>query len=396
MSTRHVRLALVSDLHAYHPVPGRASASYLPANPQVSDPDPFRNLDELIKREQLSVDLVVCPGDICDKADFRGFQYAWQKLNALRLTLGATQLIATCGNHDLNSRHIAAEDDPDPKGALQTIEPQFPFDCDQLTNHFWARNFALLSPSPGVRVLVLNTSAYHGGAEGELDYGRVSKRTISAIEQRLSNAEKVDLNILLCHHHVRPLKGLWGTAPDGEFMKKGGELLSMLTNRTASPWLVLHGHRHAPNLEHITDPACIVVGASSFAGQMPGRFNQFHVLDIVVDHTQQQPLRGTIDTWSWNVTGGWQRRHINSDDEGFPPQCGFGSLFQPRAVAQQIEQLLGGGPDYKGWDEVISKVPDVQFMTPAHLRQVEQLLEQVKIELLRDREGKLTQVGRSA
>jgi hypothetical protein len=179
-------------------------------------------------------------------------------------------------------------------------------------------------------------------------------------------------------------------------MQKGGELLSMLTNATASPWLVLHGHRHTPNLEHSLDPACVVVGASSFSAQVPGKLNQFHMIDIIVDHSRPQPLTGRIETWSWTVTGGWQKRPTQDDDEGFPPTCGFGSVFQPRAIAAQIDAILGPASTYTTWDEVSIKISDVQLTTPTHFRQLETLLEGMKIRLHRDRHGMVTQVGRSA
>lgn len=396
MQKCRVRLAFLSDLHAFHPEKDRLNVSFLPDTQAADDPNPFKNLEELIEREALKADLVICGGDICDKADFRGFRFAWSKLQDLKSQLGAEQLISTCGNHDLNSRHIDSKDDPDPKGTLQTVEPQFPFESDEQTNHFWARNYVLLTPLPGIRFVVLNTSAYHGGHAGEEAHGRVSKRTIDAIERKLSNIEPGGLNILLCHHHVRPLKGLWGAAPDSEYMQKGGELLSRLTATTVSPWLVLHGHRHTPNLEHSVDPACVVIGASSFSAQVPGKLNQFHIIDVAVDHSRSQPLTGTIDTWSWTITAGWQKRPVLSDEEGFPPQCGFGSEFQPRAIADKISALLPVVPDYKTWADVSNSIPDVQLMTPAHFRQLEQLLESSSIKLHRDRQGMLTQVGRLA
>ncbi len=397
MPKRQVRLAFLSDLHAYHPLPGssKAGPSYLPANPGMSDPDPFGELERLIDKEGLRVDLVMCGGDICDKADFRGFQYAWARLNALKLKLGAAELVATCGNHDLNSRLIDAAEDPDPKGALQTAVPRFPFADENLSDRFWARNFAFVEPMPGVRVVVLNTSAYHGGAEQEFMHGRVSQRTIAAIKGELERLEPADLHILLCHHHVRPLQGLWGNAPDSEFMKKGSELLNTLASCTASPWLTLHGHRHIPNLEYSLHPSSIIVGASSFSGQMQGRFNQFHMLDVEFDPTGDSPLKGTIETWSWNVTGGWQRRPINNDDEGFPPLCGFGSTILPRAIVAKIEAILGSSPGYLDWSEVLGIIPDLRFTTPGHLRQIESLLEAKQISLHRDKEGRVSQIGKS-
>jgi len=395
MAKRQIRLALLSDLHAFQSSGnGKGAPSFLPANPGVSDPDPFGDLDKLIERENLHANLVMCGGDISDKADFRGFQYAWLKLHALKQKLNAKELVSTCGNHDLNSRLIDIDEDPDPKGALQTLSPRFPFDDEKLTDRFWSRNFALIDPLPGVCVVVLNTSAYHGGMEHELEHGRVSERTITAIKRDLQGRRPADLNILLCHHHPRPLRGVWGNAPDPEFMKKGGELLSALTQCTASPWLILHGHRHIPNLEHTLDPYSIVVGASSFSSQMQGRFNQFHLLEIEVDPTGDVPLKGAVETWSWNMTGGWQQRPISNDDEGFPPLCGFGSTLPPRAMVEKIESIVNSGPAYMEWTEVLESVPDIRFTTPAHFRQIEQLLGDKQIHLHRDKEGRVVQVGK--
>ena len=139
----------------------------------------------------------------------------------------------------------------------------------------------------------------------------------------------------------------------------------------------------------------IIVGASSFSGQVQGRLNQFHLLEVEVDVTATQPLRGTIETWSWSRPSGWLRRPIATEDEGFPPACGFGSSFQPRAIVKQIEKVLGTDPDYIPWQDVVAKVPDLQFMTPSQFRQVESLLESININLNRDREGRVSQVGRA-
>lgn len=395
MTKKNIRVAFLSDLHAFHPTPERRNVSFLPSNPQGSDPNPFGTLRTLIVKEKISVDLLLCAGDICDKADIRGFQYAWAELHQLKEALKASELIATCGNHDLNSRHIESDEDPDPKGALQTITPQFPFASDDLTNHFWSRNYAIVNPTPGVRVISLNTSAFHGGKEDEIEHGRVSKRTIDAIEKAISNQLPASVNILLCHHHVRPLKGLWGTAPDGEYIQKGTELLNMLSANTASPWLILHGHRHTPNLEHSRDPDFVVIGASSFSNQSHGKLNQFHILDIEVDLNIEQPLRGKIETWSWTQSSGWQSLEARDRDEGFPPKCGFGSKFQPMAISNQLATLIGAEPNFISWDEIIHSLPDVEYLTPAQLRQVEGLLEKNKIKIHRTRDGKLSQIGRS-
>jgi hypothetical protein len=394
MSKLHVRLAFLSDLHAYNPTSGKAGPSFLPANPNPSDPNPFRDLEQLVDREKLNVDLIICGGDICDKADFLGFQYAWKQLHNLKEKLNATQLVVTCGNHDLNSRIINISEDPDPKGALQTLSPKFPFEDEVLSDRFWSRNYVLIEPLAGIQILVLNTSAYHGGADNEIDHGRVSRRTIDAIKKELQASSSKELNILLCHHHIRPLRGLWGTSPDGEYIKKGGELLDELTKCTASPWLTLHGHRHIPNLEFTIDPSSVVIGASSFSAQMHGSLNQFHILDIEVDLTDQTPFRGMIETWSWNLSNGWQQRRIENDSEGFPPTCGFGSTILPRAMASRIESLVNASAGFLEWAEVVQQIPEIQFTTPSHFRQVENLLAANNISLNLSKEGKAAQIGK--
>lgn len=142
------------------------------------------------------------------------------------------------------------------------------------------------------------------------------------------------------------------------------------------------------------DPACIVIGASSFSAQVQGRLNQFHTLALEVDEHLAQPIKGTMDTWSWNVTSGWQRRPIVDDDEGFPPQCGFGAEYQPRAMSHKIQSLVGQAPGYLDWSDVVASTPEVRYMTPAHFRQTEDLLRQAGIALHRDREGRIVQIGR--
>ena len=286
MAKKTVRIALLSDLHAYQPSDKRKDISHLPVAPSTSDPDPFGDLDRLIEKEEekIKADLLICPGDICDQADYLGFQYAWKRLHALRVKLSATALIATCGNHDLDSRlKNDPDDDPDPKGAIQLVEPQFPFNENEDTDHFWARNFAFRFPIAGVRVLVLNTSAFHGWLDGEHNHGRISLRTIAAIRKKIeADTSYYEANLLVCHHHLRPLSG-WGTSTDKQYVSKGSELLRMLSDATGMPWLVIHGHRHSPNFEHSQTPHYVIIGASSFSKPEIDKSNQFHHITLNVD-----------------------------------------------------------------------------------------------------------------
>ncbi|MCV2356614.1 metallophosphoesterase [Paucibacter sp. B2R-40] len=395
MTERRLKIGLLSDLHAFKPENGKPSISHLPANPVGSNPDPFGDLENIIASDpSLKCDLLICPGDICDRADYHGFDYAWKRLNALKARLEAKALIATCGNHDLDSRITFDPDDPDPKGALQTITPQFPFDDDGDTNHYWAKNFVVLTPLDGVRVVVLNTSAFHGSKTDEQQHGRVSRRTIEAIVKKLKDdPHSYRINLLVCHHHLRPLRG-YGTTTDTEFVKKGGELLEAICPLTDLPWIVLHGHRHQHNIEFSTSPGYLIVGASSFSMPNSGYLNQYHSLEICVDSGSSYPLAGTISTLSWATGQGWhQRRAHPGTDEGFPPLCGFGYSGSMENLCIQIETSIGD--TYKFWNELAQDISGLRFLTPISQDKLLRELGKRRISVQFDSNGNFGQVGKN-
>lgn len=368
-----LRIAVISDLHAHlkdRPSidPGDAKGqdiSYLPANPGPSDPNPFGDLQKLINVTKIQADILICPGDICDKGDISGFSYAWEQLHILKNRIGASELIATCGNHDLDSRYSTApsDDDPDPKGNLLEATPSFPFGDKPETDQFWARNFATIRVNPEVRVISLNTSAYHGGKKGELEYGRVSTRTIAALVKTIeADTQKASLNILLCHHHLKPLNSWGNNVDDLQYVRKGADLISALTKATDSAWLMIHGHRHVPNISHSTSPPVAIMGAGSFSRIGDTFTNQFHIINVEVEPlSTTMPLCGEIHSWNWSRTNGWA---VYLDPtKGLPPQCGFGYPGATQGLIPKILAALGSEP-FLHWDTVLQTVPEIRYLTP--------------------------------
>lgn len=367
-----LRIAVISDLHAH--LKDRPSieqgnttdkdVSYLPANPGPGDHNPFGDLERLISGESVDADLLICPGDICDKGDITGFSYAWEQLHILRGRLGASQLIATCGNHDLDSRYSSApsDDDPDPKGNLLQVKPPFPFGDKPETDQYWARNFAIIRVNPEVRVISLNTSAYHGGKKGELEYGRVSSRTIKALVMAIEADTPASLNVLLCHHHLQPLQSWNNTIDDLQHVRKGMDLISALTKATGSAWLIIHGHRHIPNISHSTSPPVAIIGAGSFSRMGDTFTNQFHIVEVEVDPlSTTMPLCGEIRSWNWSRSNGWG---VYLDPtKGLPPQCGFGYPGATQGLIPKILTALGSEP-FLYWDVVLNSVPELRYLTP--------------------------------
>lgn len=285
-----IRLAVLSDLHAYVDTSKSSNSSLAYGNPSSETRNPLSMLIAFVKKQELRADVVVCPGDICNQADFAGFSRAWAALGELKCAMGASEVIATCGNHDLDSRYLGtSHDDPDPKGELMCLN--FPFDNVDATNKFWAKNYCIVQLRPGVCAVVLNTSAYHGGKQGEIDYGRVSRRTITSITHDLKAHVASGAHILVCHHHLIPMQG-WESKPDYQYVLKGAELLDALEEATGTSWLVIHGHRHTPRLMYgpsSSSATPIIFGAGSLGAQTPNTPNLFTCLSLSNPLAQPTP-----------------------------------------------------------------------------------------------------------
>ncbi|MDD5329615.1 MAG: metallophosphoesterase [Sulfuricella sp.] len=386
-----IRIAIVSDIHAFSSrEKGTDSVlDFSGISPGASNP--LSDLAQEIEKQSSKVDILVCAGDICNQADFGGLERAWIELHHVRTLLQADQMVATCGNHDLDSRYLSNETDPDPKGALLSLSPRFPFEDSALSDKFWARNYAVLRHNDVV-IASLNTSAYHGGKQEEILYGRVSKRTIDALAAELKNTQDALAHVLVCHHHPLPLSGVARTA-DKEYIRNGQDLLDEIVKATGNSWLIIHGHRHKPRLIHgasSTNAVPFILGAGSLGARIPGVPNQFHIASLYKSNlSEHASIVGTVETWSWNDSSGWS---LSSQPAGLPPICGFGYRGQTRVLASQIADIVG--PAFATWIDVRAKIPSVDFLFPDALRELETELEKLGLQVLRDRNGQPHQVGR--
>jgi hypothetical protein len=145
-------LLVISDLHAHSgdPSGGDAPSNYSTNNlygaPTIN---PMVDIATLVKDAGLSVDWIVCPGDLGDKVDPNAQNAAWAQLEKIRIAVGADLLLGTAGNHDIDSRRTLPEFDP--KSALQLLHPKFPTNvfCFEAgdgvhSDRFWSRNFVVM------------------------------------------------------------------------------------------------------------------------------------------------------------------------------------------------------------------------------------------------------------
>jgi predicted phosphodiesterase len=398
-----MRIAIASDIHAYDPVTPAPSSppSYL----CISDPPdrsrhPIAGLKQLIENENLKADVLICPGDLADKANTAALSYVWNELHNLKALLGADKLIATAGNHDVDSHH--KYNDFDAKGALQALVPAFPGLSEQQCDRYWARNFVLLEEDRW-RLLLLNSSAYHGGGKDpikEAQHGRVSERTVSAIERALTGSEKKELNVLVCHHHLYRDNAI--LEADYSEMEGADHLVRLLGSGKYGQWVVVHGHKHHPKLQYgaggLASPVVFGAGslcASLYAALAARARNQFYILDINPAAANQYALdvAGTIRAWDWIPNAGFKPAGI---DSGLPHISGFGYRATITAIASRIAVLFNSKVPYLRWPELLNSLPELEYLLYTDISTV---LEQLKtahgIESIRDGHGAILELAKA-
>ncbi|WP_413708572.1 metallophosphoesterase family protein [Rhizobium sp. Rhizsp82] len=397
------RFLLVSDLHATDEDPSSSSApSYVSSYSASASArlDPISELEAVIRDEKLYPDYILCPGDITNRSNPRAFTYAWDRLNRLALSCGA-KLIATVGNHDLDSRY--KENKFDPRGYVMSIKPQIPVIERERFLEFWAENFTVIS-EPDCNIVVVNTAAYHGGGKevaAEIEHGRISELTLLAIAEAIRAAPKADTNVLLCHHH--PIKGDQG---DVEFVgqTRGGEKLIELLEKARSSWILIHGHKHVPDIfyGHGGANAPIIVGCASFSAQVNADSqnknpNQFHFLvtDPVGARAEGLTTAGSLLSWTWQPGVGWSKPYRGVI--GLPHFAGFGFRGSVRVLVDRVNDLLvANGTSYETWPNAVAAIAGLERLIPTDFDAFEAELAESGLNILNNRDGSPAQIGRNA
>lgn len=394
MTGQIVRLAVLTDLHVYSDAKGSApswiSLKEDQGNPRVN---PFAGLRDLIRSERLAADIVLCCGDMGDKADPDSQQYAWREICGLREILGAQTVLGTAGNHDLDSRYQYTGFDA--RGQVQALEPGFPIAESTKWMEYWAQNFTTIEFG-GARIVLLNSAAYHGYGKDppkdakpfpekrpdrpEFEHGRVSNRTIDRLVGVLSGEGERAANILVCHHH--PYKNDQIKIDDYSEMEGGERLINQLVDADLGPWLVIHGHKHMPRIFYAPggNVSPTVFAAGSFSARLYAEFqerarNEFYILTLEVPAQTGlvTSLRGDLSTWNWSFGDGWVRPRTG---EGLGPRAAFGARVDLGQLASEIATHLKNtyAGSFVSWSEVQAYKVDVGYLIPDDLKTLLALL----------------------
>lgn len=392
-----MRALILSDLHA---ITKRDPSRPLPSLIEFANTtrsvtqDPLLGLQHLLASGSVPTpDVIICAGDLADKADANAIRSVWEEINTIARDVSIPIVFATCGNHDLDTRHV--DNKFDPKGFLRTLSPPFPNPFipknDPIQLSYWADNFCLFEDDR-LRILNINSCAYHGygdKAAPELEHGRISDFTLDNIRELLkstSSAVASKFNICIFHHHLREISS--DQYSDKSRMAGAENLIELLSESRFGEWLVVHGHRHVGDIYQasgISSP--IVLSCASFAATPVGNEhnpspNQFYLVELETPSTGRYRIRGEVRTWSWSPSYGWLP--AGNTPGGLPRICGFGFKGDLHDVADGIVDLVMKDGRLK-WENVKENFPELKYFLPADVTNLVQIIDaSMKISVSRD------------
>lgn len=410
-----LRIAVVSDVHAVDDLNGNVGNSNVLLS-EKGDPDrnPIEALVELVKKEHLKADLLVCPGDLCDKGDPEGLNWTWKKLLELAALLGA-EALATTGNHDVDSR--LAHKKRDTYGALLDLRPHFPLEDEDRANEFFARGITV-HETPKTRVVLLDSCFLHRERKRrQLEHGFLTQRVLDRVAEIASKPPQHEgaLNILVCHH--QPLRWTeFGSKKKSKGEMRGGEtLVRSLERSTAGPWILVHGHCHIPAIDYLgqTSGGPVRFSAGSVGAALPANAtsvattphwsgeifvrNQFYLLEVGAPGAIAGiGLPGRFRAWDWLETplspaGERSLQWRPAQRESIiPGEGGFGFRASGIDLANWI---MGLGKKDLTWPDLLKGEKRLAHLAPCDMNTLVMVLRKQGHGVLQDSNGRIEEVS---
>ncbi|WP_440964772.1 metallophosphoesterase family protein [Massilia sp. GER05] len=391
-TSESIRVAVIGDPHFYTSKDGaRTAVSHILVSPKGeflnSKPqqNPWSDLKDLLEKDSVNADVLLCVGDITYGADRVGLATAWKELNELALQLNCKALVTATGNHDIMSRSTAEKVGLNPTRELSAslglfeplklLEPAYPvveirggkpIGNRTLRTKYFGDSIALFETAE-YRIIVLNSCCEHGADAYQYERGSFPRSAQEALIEDLSLSVAPKINILVCHHPPEPHSehGLGGH----DFIENGETLMKNL--ELHGSWLVVHGHKHHGRITYGkgTSSSPIIFAASSLGMQLDtsvdGMRNQFYCLDVNMTATGR--LVGTVEAWDWYMGVGWMRSVPKKD--GIYDGCGFGPRAHVEDIALAISKLIPCT-----WGRAVQEMPDLKYLTPDEMKILERRL----------------------
>lgn len=406
-----LRIAVMSDIHAGE---RESNWTHVVAEPPVArrGQQPLSDLARLVEDSGLKADYLVVPGDIANQADAVGLAYGWRKAHAVAEQLEA-RLVAAPGNHDVVTRAASA----DPRYLLKNLLPTFPTGDATADAHFWERGWCLIEREDH-RILLLDSTVDFpefpiGAVEGDddwktyiaaIDRGGFPEDVEEELDSRFRNCSE-KLNLAVLHHHPQEHQ-LRTYLQDGYgAMRRGGDLLDLLSRHAQmGRWIVVHGHKHIPQLVNAvgaTSNGPLVLCAASLGAKIWDPVNtvarnQFHLITAsAADSSTTGSLMGAVESYTWGYGEGWQLSERRGS--GLPGNSGFGCAEDFRTVGAHIERVMEGEElQFIPYSDLVEAVPQLPYLLPRDWDFLEDHLEVRGYAFTRNRQQRIVQLARMA
>ncbi|VUD64547.1 3',5'-cyclic adenosine monophosphate phosphodiesterase CpdA [Thalassocella blandensis] len=391
-----IKILVVSDLHAVigDGISDDSRLLFIDGSSEYGD-----GFIKYAKSVAKDLDLLICSGDISNKGNTESFKQGWLFLNKVKAELNIKNMLCVPGNHDHQSRKTNGVFDP--KHHLQFITPPFPFEQENLNTHFWSWHWSHSSnESDSFNAISLNTSAYHGYGD-EFQYGRIATEVVDQIHTYICSDSfpKRDFNLLVCHHHPEKMDYV-DTNYDSEAMEGGSYLIRKIDEVDKGPWLIIHGHKHFPDIVHSRSaktfgPVIFSAGSMSAKIYPPNKLktsNQFYIIEVdIIKTSEQGSLAGTFRSYEWNYSDGWKP----SGRECLPSEGGFGSIVPPKILASKILNEINDDTPFLDTNDLTKFENDLKYLTPSDLKDLISKIDESDFKVLLEN-NKIVQIGRKA
>lgn len=403
-------LAILSDLHAYDQI---GTDTHVSVDPTAEERTlhPLVDILDYVEENQLKADYLLLPGDLVNKAHYQALGYVWRQARHIGSLLGAT-VLGVPGNHDV----ITQTSVPDPRGPLKSLTPSFPSQDVTLDADFWKNGWIVLE-RPDHRLLLIDSTfdfpsfptnpadpTVWAAYAQAINRGGFTAEQEQGIESYLRGAPR-KLNVAVLHHH--PLEHQLRSQFQDTYgpMRRGGELVELLTrHHTAGRWLVIHGHKHVPQLASAVAVAAngpIMLCAASAGAQIWPPLNtvsrnQFHLVRVRDDNPSNLGfLVGQVRSMMWCIGEGWLPPPPRGG--GLPHLAGFGCVVDHRNLARRcLDEIEASGAEFLPMKELVSRIPELQYIAPRDFEYLEEEVAILALEFTRGRDEEIRMLARRA
>lgn len=358
-----LKIAVISDLHCRHSKSDKENNTFLFSDNMRSPirQHPAQAFITKIKEQNITADIVLCPGDITNKTDPQGLITGWSFLEEIKDALSAKHLIASLGNHDVDSRRLF--NNYDSFNMPSRLKENFPFHNDKARDEFYSKKFCFIELDD---TLIFNFNSVHSHTNGEdCLTSIVTDDILENIEERLKvlSKKKFQFKIALTHYHPLKHANMGSLYKDSDVIEKGDSLINILESNDFQ--IFIHGHKHIPRLAYYN--SLPILSSGSFSSLMnlmeTGNKNMVHLLTLF-----SSSKNGLIRTFEFTNGLGWSD---NYNSKVLPRITGFGNRRNIEDITESITKYFDSRQlDFIKFDELLLQMPELRFLIPSDFEKV--------------------------